>query len=106
MDQINPVLTKIIKKPLILERLLNLKEVSDNKELGIISLLHCHKELGMISAVNEERCYIFKDYPGLKVSFQTLNNLLLSNEPNISCKALEFVCISQKLSEPVAPFEY
>lgn len=61
--------------------------------------------MGMMVALNEEKSYVFKDYPALKISYGRLNDLLVSNEPNIACKALEFVSVSLKLSEPVAPFE-
>ena len=31
---------------------------------------------------------------------------MVSNDPNIACKALEFISVALKLSEPVNPFEY
>jgi hypothetical protein len=109
VEFINPIICKISKRPVLLRRLLEVDEIKqhseENIELGIISLLQCYRENGLIEP-RESGVYEYKDEPEINIPANKLETLLQSNNCSIALKSFEFITVSQKPSEVVNSFEY
>jgi hypothetical protein len=68
-------------------------------------LLKCFKELGKITIDNEKGLFAHSDDSSINLNRKQISELLLHLDSNVALKALEFITVHLKTSQPMEPLE-